>query len=120
MSSGQALLVGLGLRYRFISEESTEHFVRNAPPQQSHGLGLAVTGCQTHSNVRLPATSDAHLNHRNAMQGRVDLSVTAAVQPLAIAIARPDGNWGGAIPASEGGLRAKPGGTGGFPDELGS
>src|SRR5690242_14718577 len=55
----------------------------------------------------------------DAVDGGVDLAVAAAIQSVAVGLARADGDWCDAGGASELGVRGEPLGAGDLADELG-
>ena len=79
--------------------------------------GLAFGAFAVEVGARLGVAAGA--GDGDAVNGRIDLAVAAAVETVAVCVARADGDRGNAGGACELGVAGKAGGAGDLADELG-
>jgi hypothetical protein len=82
------------------------------------GLGVGLALGALAGDVGLCFGVAAQPRDRDAVDGGVDLAVAAAVEPVAVGVARADGDRGDAAGAGELGVAGKALGAGDLADEL--
>jgi hypothetical protein len=87
--------------------------------EAADGFFGALAFCAFAGDVVLCLGVAAQAGDGDAVDGRVDLAVTAAVEPVAVGLARADGDRSDAGGARELGIAGEPARAGDLADELG-
>src|ERR1035437_7902746 len=104
---------------RLIGLQSPVDIVAEPAAQGPDRLGLGVASGQTFVNVSMPEARASELAYCDAVQGGIELTVAAKVEPMADNVARPD--WDGSRPvvSCKGCLRPEALDAGCLGDDLG-
>jgi hypothetical protein len=71
----------------FVRLKPAEHLITQSSTKRTDGLGLGVASGQALGNVSLPETGAAELSHSDPVKGDIELTVAAAVEPMAHEVA---------------------------------
>jgi hypothetical protein len=87
--------------------QSPVYLVAEPAAQGPDRLGLGVASGQTFVNVSMPEARASELGYRHAVQGGIELTVAATVEPMADNVARPDWDRSRPVVSRKGRLRAE-------------